>query len=95
MVTSIDNNWKVSTCEAFVDILKRNKIATIIGERTAGAMLSANYFEVDEEFSVFIPVADYLNEEGNRLDKVGVKPHVLVESSLALEETLKRIKAKK
>jgi C-terminal processing protease CtpA/Prc len=91
----LTNGNTASTCEPVVDILKRKKVATVIGERTAGAMLSANFFRVNEEFSIFIPVADYLNEEGVRLDKKGVSPHIKTKSEEALNVALQLIATKK
>lgn len=84
----LTNRNTASTCEPVVDILKRKNVATVIGERTAGAMLSANFFRVNEDFSIFIPVADYLNEEGVRLDKKGVSPDIETESEDALTTAL-------
>jgi len=87
----LTSNYTASACEPFVHILKTQGIATLIGENTAGKMLSANWFKVNEEVSVFIPTNDYITSEGYRLDQVGVAPHINVPSKNALEKALKII----
>lgn len=81
-----------STCEPLADRLKKTGRATLVGERTAGAMLSGRYFKISNELKMFLPVADYITAEGNRIDKVGVAPDVEVASEKALEYVLNRVK---
>lgn len=77
-----------STCEPIVDALKRSGRATIVGENTAGAMLSATVFKVTGKYHLFLPIADYYNAELQRLDRVGVKPDIEVKADEALEHVL-------
>jgi hypothetical protein len=77
-----------STCEPIVDALKRSGRATIVGETTAGAMLSATVFQVSGKYHLFLPIADYYNAELQRLDQVGVKPDIEVKADQALEHVL-------
>ncbi len=84
-VVVLTNNNTGSTCEALVHHLKKIKKGTIVGERTAGAMLTGNYFPVNERLRLFLPVADYITAEGNRIDKVGVLPDIEVPSKEALQ----------
>ncbi|MEE4331222.1 MAG: S41 family peptidase [Wenzhouxiangella sp.] len=76
-----------STCEPLVNRLKAGG-ATIIGERTAGAMLSAEHFPMDETFKLFVPVADYVTPELIRLDRNGVMPTIEVPGEQALDRAL-------
>src|SRR5690606_31447505 len=62
-----------STCEPLVYVLKHNKRATIIGENTAGAMLSASYFDISGKYKLVLPIADFYTYDGVRLEGVGVK----------------------
>ena len=78
-----------STCEPLVDCLKKLEVATVVGERTGGGMLSGRFFNISDDLKLFLPVADYITAEGNRLDKVGVAPDVKVPSEKALEYVLK------
>jgi len=87
----LTNNKTASACEPFVHVLKTHNAATVIGETTAGQMLSANWFKVNKDISIFIPVNDYLTAEGLRLDQVGVKPHIEIAAEQALERALNAI----
>lgn len=84
----LSDNISASACEPLLDIVKEMEIATVVGERSNGAMLSAYWFDVNEDFRVQIPIADYQTARGDRLDKVGVMPDVLVPSQEALDHVL-------
>jgi hypothetical protein len=84
-----------STCEPIVDALKRNKLATIVGEKTAGAMLSATIIQLKDNFFLFLPIADYYTADKRRLDQVGVEPDIKIVADKALEYVLDIINLKK
>lgn len=87
----LTNKRTGSTCEPIVYGLKENKYATIIGEPTAGAMLSSNEFVLDEIFTLRIPLNDYITYSGDRIDMVGIMPDIEVKSDKALDYALKMI----
>ncbi len=80
-----------STCEPIVYGLKNYQLATIVGERTAGAMLNGESFKVKESWQITIPTADYFTADGKRLDKIGVEPDHKVKASDALTFVLKKL----
>jgi C-terminal processing protease CtpA/Prc len=80
----LTSNKTASTCEPIIYALKKNKLATVVGERTAGAMLSASIFRVSDKYYIFLPIADYYTSDGQRLDQIGVEPNVIVNSEDAL-----------
>jgi len=84
----LTDNYTASTCEPLVYILKRKKNVKIIGETTAGAMMSGQSFKLNNEVSIFIPVTDYMTFDGIRLDKLGIEPHIKTESDQALKRAL-------
>ena len=88
----LTNNNTASTCEPFVFGLKHHNYATIIGEQTAGAMLSAKDFEVDDGISIIIPLNDYITYSGKRIDKTGIQPDIEIESSKAQKYILDVLK---
>jgi len=88
----LTNNHTASTCEPFVFGLKYHNFATVVGERTAGAMLSAKSFEIEDGISVMIPLNDYITYSGNRIDKKGIEPDIEVESKQAQAYVLKHIR---
>ena len=88
-VLVLTNAFTASTNEPFVHIIKQQELGTIIGEPTNGAMLSGTYVKVSRKLKLFLPIADYITAEGNRLDRVGVQPDMLVDSKDALTAALK------
>lgn len=89
----LTNNKTGSTCEPIVYALKNSKKATIIGEKTAGAMLSASPFVVSGKYMLTLPIGDFYTHDGVRLDKVGVSPDIEVKSEGALDKVLELIHA--
>lgn len=77
-----------STCEPVVYMLKKSKKATIIGEKTAGAMLSGTLFNISGKYNLFLPIADFYTHDGVRLEGVGVAPEIETNSENALEKAL-------
>jgi len=88
----LTNKNTASTCEPVVYAVKKENLGTIVGETTAGAMLSAEWFKINKTLSIFIPTVDYITAEGKHIDKVGVQPDINAPSKEALDTVLKRIK---
>jgi hypothetical protein len=80
-----------STCEPLVYALKQYKRAIVVGEKTAGAMMNGEIFELDKGFKLVVPTADYYTADGYKIDKKGVLPNVQVKATDALEYTLKNL----
>lgn len=78
-----------SANEPLLDAFKEQGIATLVGTNSSGAMLSAYFFPVNEDYRVFIPTADYQTAYGRRIDKVGVAPDI--ETDTALEYVLEEL----
>ena len=87
----LTNDMTGSTCEPMVYALKKSKRATIIGEKTHGAMLAASPFVVSGKYMLMLPVADFYTYDGVRLDKVGVKPDIEVKPEDAETKALEII----
>lgn len=73
-----------SACEPLVFGLKNQKMATIVGEKTYGGMLSAYLIPVANKYSLYMPLSDYVTVTNERLDKIGVEPHHKVKPEKAL-----------
>jgi len=73
-----------SACEPLAWNLKNSGRVTVVGEPTAGAMLSASSYPIRSGFTAVIPNADYYTPDGSRLDKVGVRPNIDVKGEDAL-----------
>jgi len=87
----LTNKRTASTCEPIVYGLKYNNYATIIGEHTAGAMLSSNEFTIENKLTLRIPLNDYVTYSGDRIDKKGVEPNIEIESEKSLTHALSLI----
>jgi C-terminal processing protease CtpA/Prc len=81
-----------SAAELAADALKSSGRATIIGETTAGEMLSQKPYDIDTGFHLYLPVADYYSVQQGRIEGVGVKPDHYVESEGALEFVLEKVR---
>ena len=77
-----------SACEPLVDFLKVNNLATIIGEKTAGKMLSAKSFSIDENYELYLPIANYYTAQNFWIEQNGVEPNIAVKSENALDRVL-------
>ncbi len=77
-----------STCEPIVYELKKHGLATVVGEKTAGAMLSAAMFQIKDKYYIFLPIADYYTSDYKRLDQIGVTPSIIIDQQKALDYVL-------
>jgi carboxyl-terminal processing protease len=80
----------ISAAEIAADVLKSTGRATIIGEKTPGALLSSKLFDVPGGFHLRVPIADYYSIRNGRVEGVGVTPDVLVSADQALDVALGR-----
>ena len=90
----LTNGNTASTCEPIVYQLKQSKKATIVGENTMGAMLSAAYFNIQDKYKLYLPIADFYTYDGVRLEGIGVAPNIETKSDDALDKALEIIKNK-
>lgn len=87
----LTNNGTASTCEPIVYELQKRKRAVIAGEKTAGAMLNGEIFDLDKGFKMIIPTADYYTSDGFRIDRNGVKPDIETGQEDALKTVLDKL----
>ncbi|NKI34879.1 hypothetical protein HFP89_06855 [Wenzhouxiangella sp. XN79A] len=86
-VVVLTDSATASACEPLVYRLQQRGVP-VIGERTAGGMLSAEHFPMDGTFKLFVPVADYVAPDLVRLDGRGVAPDIEVPAEEALMRAL-------
>ena len=85
------NKKTASTCEPLVYELKQQKRAIIVGEKTAGAMLNGEKFDLFNNFHMYIPTADYYTSDGYRIEQNGVKPTIETKPEEALTKVLNEL----
>ncbi len=81
-----------SASEPLAHLLKTTGRATLIGENTAGAMLSAPPHAVGDGWMLVYPEADYYTADGKRLEGPGVAPHVATPSARAMDAVAARLR---
>lgn len=80
-----------STSEPVAWLLRQALGARLIGQRTAGAMLSSEALPLAGGYRLRLPVADYLTPSGQRLDGHGVQPDLPVPPEQALQIALEAL----
>ncbi len=71
-----------SAAELAADAFKISGRAKIIGETTAGQMLSQKIFDVPGGFQLSLPIADYYSAENGRIEGVGVAPDIETDDAM-------------
>jgi C-terminal processing protease CtpA/Prc len=73
------NEWTNSAAEMVAGFAAENRLATIVGNQTAGNVLGAANFKVRSGYWVRLPVFGWYTSKGDCLEGKGVSPDVLVE----------------
>lgn len=79
-----------SAAELAIDVLKSSNRAIVIGETTAGEMLSQKIYDLPGGFHLSLPIADYYSAVNGRIEGVGVKPHIETDAASALHVALRQ-----
>ncbi|WP_430429426.1 S41 family peptidase [Parasphingorhabdus sp.] len=80
-----------SAAELAADAFAASGRAVIIGEQTAGQMLSQTMFDLPGGLQLALPVGDYYAFHSGRIEGKGVQPHIKVEADDAMTTALKLI----
>src|SRR5487761_1655386 len=78
-VVLLVNRHTASAAEMIVAFARENKLATIIGEKTAGRLLSATSVKVGNGFRLALPTGAYYTWRGTILEGTPIEPDELVE----------------
>lgn len=77
-----------SAAELAADALAASGRAILIGEKTAGQMLSQMPFDLPGGLQLFLPIADYYAFHTGRIEGVGIVPHIPADPDRAMEAAL-------
>ena len=80
-----------SAAELATDALKGANRAIIIGENTAGEMLSQKIYDLPGGLQLSLPIADYYSAVNGRIEGVGIKPDIVTDAADALDVALKQL----
>jgi carboxyl-terminal processing protease len=72
-----------SAAEIFAAVLQDHARATIIGRRTAGAVLASWFYRLPDGGELQLSREDYVAPKGRRIEAVGVQPDIIVPRRLA------------
>lgn len=84
-----------SAAELTADALRARADVLLIGEPTAGQMLSQAPFDLPGGLQLMLPVADYYSQRSGRIEGQGLRPDVEVEADQALQVALTRFGRRK
>jgi len=82
-----------SAAEMTADAFRTSGRATLIGEKTKGAMLSQKMYDLPQGLQLSLPIADYYSVRIGRIEGAGVMPDVAVPAAEAMGVTLEKIAA--
>ncbi len=80
-----------SATEFTIDALAHEKKVTIIGQTTAGEMLSQKMYDLPHGFQLSLPIAEYYSTRMGRIEGKGVKPDITIDQSVAMDLALSLI----
>jgi carboxyl-terminal processing protease len=80
-----------SAAELATDALRSTKRALIVGEKTAGEMLSQKIFDIPGGFQLSLPIADYYSVDYGRIEGRGIDPDIETDAADALNRALEQL----
>jgi C-terminal processing protease CtpA/Prc len=77
-----------SAAELGADALLASGRAVLVGEPTAGQMLSQKMYDIEGGFQLYLPVADYFSIRSGHIEGNGVNPTLWGEAEEAMDKAL-------
>lgn len=87
----LTSKWSSNVAEALAICLKNEKIATLVGQKTAGNPILNHVFEIDDQYRITIPIAQFYDKQGKLYQGTGIEPDVVTDED-ALTVLQKRLK---
>jgi carboxyl-terminal processing protease len=84
-VVLLINRGSRSGKEAVAAAMKRHKLATLVGSRTAGAVVGGRCFRLADDSLLYLAVSD-VRVDGERLEGVGIAPDITVPDDLLFND---------
>ena len=75
------NEHTHSAAEMVASFAKQNRLATLVGTRTAGEVLGGANFKLPGGYVLRMPVAGWYTWQGECIEGTGVEPHTALENS--------------
>ena len=90
----LTSNESASAAEFAVDAIANEESVTIIGETTAGEMLSQKMYDLPFSFQLSVPIAEYYSNRIGRIEGHGVEPDIAIDQGVALDLAFSLINGK-
>ena len=75
------NEHSTGAAEMLTQFAQENELATVVGAKTPGRLVSRSAFKIGHGYRIVIPVAAYVSWQGNRIEGKGVTPDIPVDWS--------------
>ena len=80
-VVILVNEHSTGAAEMLAQFAQENHLATIVGNRTAGRLVSRSGIKIGHEYTLVLPVAAYTSWNGVRIEGKGITPDIPVDWS--------------
>lgn len=77
-VVILANEHSTGAAEMVTQFAKENQLATIVGAKTPGRLVSRSGFKVGSGYTLVVPVAAYVSAKGQQIEGNGIVPDVSV-----------------
>ncbi len=84
-----------SAAEFTVDALAQVESVIIIGETTAGEMLSQKMYDLPHGFQLSLPIAEYYSHRIGKIEGKGVDPEIEIDQNVAIDIAFSLIEGEK
>jgi len=91
----LTSHKSASATEFAVETLAREEKVTVIGETTAGEMLSQKMFDLPLGLQLSLPIAEYYSIRIGRIEGKGVAPDIVIDANLAMDLAIALANGKK
>ena len=72
------NEHTTGAAEMLAQFAQENSLATIVGSKTPGRLVSRSATKLDAGYRLIVPVAAYVSAKGKQIEGNGIQPDVLV-----------------
>jgi carboxyl-terminal processing protease len=77
-VVLLVNEHSTGAAEMVTQFAKENALATIIGSKTPGHLVSRSAFKIGNGYRITIPIGAYVSWQGTRIEGKGIEPDISV-----------------
>jgi carboxyl-terminal processing protease len=77
-VALLVNEHSTGAAEMVIQFAKENALATIVGSKTPGHLVSRSAFKIGNGYRITIPIGAYVSWQGNRIEGKGIEPDISV-----------------